>query len=246
MIRMYVSAAFQIRDGFSGRIVEGNQLRCTLDGVAVRPIVKQGGYLVFVNLSSGSHRLILQSDRFQAEHIDFVSRSDGLWEGYVALKPTEQYFFHYAVTWLHLVVKKDGTPLCGQELWLTPPGAPECKVAQTRAEVGCTELRLYCKTPNLLLLPGAALIDDGTESEIVTLLELTDETGRLAFPLQQHHSRNRIVLPAQAYRTNETGRISAVFSAPGTVVVYAEGMDEPKRLELTDTNNTLEITIGKS
>ncbi len=242
MINIHVSAVFQVRDGFSGRIVEGSQLRCALDGVWLRPVMKPGGYLVFVDLSEGGHRLSLQSDRFQEELVDFTVTQDGLWEGYVALKPAERYFFRRAVTRLHLIAQKGNSPLSGQSLWLTPPGAPECRVAQTKAELGCTQLRLYCKAPALLPLPGPVLIDDGADSEVVPLLELTGETGRLASPLKQDHSRSKIVLPAQTYRTDDKGQIFAVFPAPGTVLVYLEGLGEPKRLDLVDGDNDLTVS----
>ncbi|MCD8331766.1 MAG: hypothetical protein LUB63_04445 [Oscillospiraceae bacterium] len=242
MIRIHVSAVFQVRDGFSGRIVEGSQLRCVLDGAGVRPVIKPGGYLVFTNLPEGDHRLALQSDKFQKELVDFTVTQDGSWEGYVALKPAQRYFFRCAVTRLHLTAQRGNSPLRGQSLWLTPPGAPECRVAQTKVGCGCTQLRLYCKTPALLPLPGPMLIDDGADSEVVPLLQLTGETGHLASALKWEHSRSKAVLPAQAYRADDEGQIFAAFPASGTVLVYLEGMGEAKRLNLIDGDNDLVVS----
>ncbi|MCD8145909.1 MAG: hypothetical protein LUD84_01305 [Clostridiales bacterium] len=243
MIHMHVSAVFQVRDGFTGRIVEGNRLRCELDGGRIRPIVKPGGYLVLVDLPEGRHRLTLRSVGFREEPVDFTASRNGCWEGYLALKPAEGYVFRQAVTRISLTVKKSETPMVGQSLWLTSPGAPDCKVAQATAEAGCTELRLYCQTPGRLPLPGAVLIDDGTDSEVVTLLGLTGENGQLASPLQRNHSRGRRLLPAQQYRTDDSGRIFAVFPAAGELLVYSEAAGEPNRLDLVDGNKELVVSF---
>ncbi|MCD8335290.1 MAG: hypothetical protein LUC35_08155 [Clostridiales bacterium] len=246
MIHMHVSAVFQVRDGFTGKIVEGNQLRCALDGGRIRPLVKPGGYLVLVDLPEGRHRLTLQSVGFREEPVDFTASRQGCWEGYLALKPAEGYAFRQAVTRVSLTLKKGQTPMAGQSLWLTSPGAPDCKVAQAAAEAGCTELRLYCKTPGHLPLPGTVLIDDGGDSEVVTLLGLTGETGQLASPLRRSHSRSRRLLPAQQYRTDDSGRISAVFPAAGELLVYAEGAGEAKRLNLVDGNNDFMVSFKET
>ncbi len=246
MIQIHVSAVFQVRDGFTGRLVEGNRLGCTLDGGRIRPMVKPGGYLVLVDLPEGEHRLTLQCAGFRAETVDFTASRYRCWEGYLALKPAEGYVFRQEATRLQLTVKAGGKPLAGERLWLAPPGAPDCKVAQATAQAGCTQLRLYCKTPGRLPLPGAVLIDDGGDSEVVTLLSLTGEVGQLAAPLRNSHSRSRRLLPAQVYRTDEGGQLTAVFPAAGELLVYAEGTGEAKRLDLVDGANDFVVSLKEA
>ena len=60
MIRIHVSAVCRVRDGFTGKILEGSRLQCDLDGARCRPTAKPGGYLVLTNLPAGPHRLSLR------------------------------------------------------------------------------------------------------------------------------------------------------------------------------------------
>ena len=59
MIRIHVSAVCRVRDGFTGKILEGSRLQCDLDGARCRPTAKPGGYLVLTDLPAGPHRLSL-------------------------------------------------------------------------------------------------------------------------------------------------------------------------------------------
>ena len=54
-----------------------------------------------------------------------------------------------------------GVPAAGRQLWLAAPAQWELKVAQTRAEAGSTQFRLYCKGPQAAVPAGAYLIADG-------------------------------------------------------------------------------------
>ena len=69
---------------------------------------------------------------------------------------------------------------------------------------------------------GPYLIADGADSEIVLLRGLEGETATLAAPLRKGHSRSRPLLPAQHYRADADGRLSAVFQTACTVEVFAE------------------------
>ena len=233
MIRMQVNAVFQIRDGFAGRIIEGGNLICMLDGVSVRPVSKPGGYLIFTNLPAGAHQLRICAAGYQDEYVDFTT--DGSCrEFYVALKPGRQYLFRQSVTRLHLQLNRD---LKNRQIWIGAPCALECKVAQAKAEAGSTQFRIYCKgSPALLPVPGTFLIEDGENSEIVVLKSLSEEVGVLEAPLCKDHSRSRRILPVQAYRCDEQAEIHAAFALSGAAVVYT-GSGEPQSQELTEGDN---------
>ena len=71
MIAFHASAVCRVRDGYTGRPLEGASLLCALDGAPVRPLAKPGGYLILLNLSQGPHRLALRCHGYQEEWVDF-------------------------------------------------------------------------------------------------------------------------------------------------------------------------------
>ena len=86
---------------------------------------------------------------------------------------------------------RDGAPDAHRQLWLAAPAQFELKVAQTKAEAGADQFRLYCKGPEAAVPAGPYLIADGADSEIVLLRGLEGETATLAAPLRKGHSRSR-------------------------------------------------------
>lgn len=234
MIRMQVSAVFQVRDGFAGRIIEGSNLICALDGVPVRPMTKPGGYLILTNLPVGQHQLLLRCVGYQDECVEFFVEETGFRELYVALKPGRQYLFRQSVIRLRLQLPEE---LRGKSVWISAPTSVECKVAQTKAEAGLEQFRVYCKgNPRTLPIPGTFLIDDGENSEIVVLKSLSEELGTLESPLHRDHGRSRRILPVQTYRCDDQGQIYAAFAMAGTAVLYT-GSGAPVSLELTEGEN---------
>ena len=234
MIRMQVSVVIQVRDGFAGRIIEGGKLLCALNGVPVRPLTKPGGYLILTNLPVGAHQLLIRCVGYQDEYVEFTVEKTGFRELYVALKPGRQYLFHQSVIRLRLQLPE---ALREKQVWIGAPTTVECKVAQTRAEAGSEQFRIYCKgNPAALPIPGAFLIEDGENSEIVVLKNLSEELGTLETPLCRDHSRSRRILPVQTYRCDAQGQIYAAFAMAGTAVVYT-GSGAPVSLELAEGEN---------
>ena len=234
MIRMQVSVILQVRDGFTGRILEGSNLICALDGVPVRPVAKPGGYLILTNLPVGVHQVLLRAAGSQDEYVDFTAVKDGYRELYVALKPGRQYLFRQSVIRLRLQLPDE---LRGCQIWISPPSVVECKVAQTKAETGSKQFRIYCKGNQALLpIPGAFLIEDGDHSEVVVLKSLSEEVGTLEETLRWDHGRSRRLLPVQKYRCDEEGQIYAAFPIAGTAVIYT-GNGAPQSLELSEGEN---------
>ena len=236
---MQVSVILQVRDGFTGRILEGSNLVCVLDGVPVRPVAKPGGYLILTNLPVGEHQLLLRAAGYQDEYVEFTAVKDGYRELYVALKPGQQYLFRQSVIRLQLQLPDE---LRGCQIWISPPSVVECKIAQTKAESGSEQFRIFCKGNHMMLpIPGAFLIEDGEQSEVVVLKSLSEELGTLEEPLCRDHGRSRRLLPVQKYRCDEQGQIYAAFPMAGTAVVYT-GSGEPRSLALTEGENRWDLS----
>ena len=196
MIRIHVSAVCRVRDGFTGKILEGSRLQCDLDGARCRPTAKPGGYLVLTDLPAGPHRLSLRCPGYQEEWVEFSAGRDTQ-ELDVTMKPGRGYPLQRDMIRLTLTVTEGGAPAAGRILWLAAPGQTELKIAQTKAEAGSASLRLFAKGAAAPAVPGTYLIADGKNSEIVLLRALEEEMGELLAPLARPHSRSRSLLPAQ-------------------------------------------------
>ena len=242
MIIVHASAVCRVLDGYTGQPVEASALLCTLDGRPCRPVGKPGGYLVLINLADGPHRLSLRGHGFQEEWVEF-SAGAGTLEMDVTMKPGPGYPFRRPVTRLALTVLERGAPAAGRQIWLAAPGRPELKIAQTRAEAGEQQLRIYCKGPNAPALPGTYLIADGGDSEIVLLRALREEMGALAAPLSRGHSRGKRLLPAQRYHTGADGVLSAAFPGPCTVELWEGAGGLLASIELAQGDNRHTISL---
>ena len=242
MIAFHASAVCRVRDGYTGRPLEGASLLCALDGAPVRPLVKPGGYLILLNLSQGPHRLALRCHGYQEEWVDFPVEG-GTLELEITMKPGPGYPFREEVVRAELTVTENGAPVSGRQLWLAAPARWELKIAQTRAEAGAQQFRLYCKGAEAAVPPGPYLIADGADSEIVHLRSLAEETAALAEPLRRPHGRSRILLPAQRYHTDRFGHLSAVFESPCTLEICGEAGGLLASLPLERGVNRLDIRI---
>lgn len=238
MISIHVSAVCHVRDGYTGKVMRPSAILCTLDGVPCRPVCKEEGCLVLTNLPHGPHRLSLCCQGYQEEWVEFEANR-GTREIEVTMKPGAGYPFRERVTRLTLTVLEKKAPAAGQAVWLAAAGQ-EIRIAQTKAEAGEDNLRVFCKGT---AVPGAYLIEDGKDSEIVVLRAVEGENAVLAAPLQKSHSRSKQFLPAQRYRTGEDGTLSAVFRAPCTARVYAEGVGLVGSAELSEGENELTVKL---
>lgn len=219
MITIHASAVCRVRDGYTGQPLAGSSLLCTLDGAPVRPLAKAGGYLVLLDLSPGPHRLSLRGHGYQEEWVE-LQAGEGTQEIEVTMKPGAGYPFRGQVTRLTLTVQEGERPAAHCQLWLAASPRSELKIAQTKVQAGQRQFRLYSKGPAAAVATGEYLIADGADSEIVRLQGLEEEMATLSGPLARDHSRGRPLLPAQRYRTDGAGRLTAVFQTACTVAVY--------------------------
>ena len=242
MITFHASAVLHVRDGYTGRSLSPSSLLCTLDGAAVRPLSKPEGYLLLLDLSPGPHHLVIRGHGFQEEWVDFQA-GEATQELEVDMKPGADYPFRGTVTRLTLTVTEKKKPAFDRTLWLATGVHRELKIAQTRADAGALQFRLYCKGPSTAVSPGLYLLSDGGDSEIVLLRRLEEEMGTLAAPLRRNHSRGRPLLPAQRYHTGPDGRLTATFQTACTVELYAEerGLLASLPLEPGENHHTLSL-----
>ncbi len=242
MIAFHAGAVFRVRDGYTGAALPPSGVLCALDGRPCRPVAKQEGYLVLLDLPAGPHTLVLRCRGYREEVVDFTA-GETVPELDVTLKPGPSYPFRQMPVRLDLAVQKGGAGLEGFHFWLAAAGGVEIKLAQASAEAGKDQLRLFCKYPETVPTPAPFLLEDGKNSELVTLCSFEGETGTLAAPLKKTHSRGKRLLPAQHYRTGPGGTAAALFRAPCTAAAFHEELGLLGSKELAEGENTLELTL---
>ena len=215
MIRLHVSAVLCVADGFSGRPVSKNAVRCFVNGQPFVPEYRQGGYLVFVNLAPGECEIRLRGAYYQDE-IVLLTVGERPQTLSVSLKPAANYPFPQQVTELSLSFQKEG-----KILWVASAAPGEqLRLAQESAAAGEDAARVFFRGAFRGSFPQNYLIADGEKSEIVTLTAMEEERAVFEAPLRFSHSRSTAFCPAQAYRAGKDGRALAVFRAAGTVFLF--------------------------
>ncbi len=226
MIRRTVSAAFLLRDGFTGRTLTGfSGTRCLLDGrPLVRPIWKKEGYLVLTDVEPGEHELIVMRSGYIDEHVKMDVREDAAIEDTISLKPGAGYRFPPETVRVSLSLHRRKDAASDERLWLGQQPHTRLVLAQERAEAGETLARLFCEgNAGLLPIPGYFLFTDKTAPEIVYLRHLRDEEGAFLTPLCSEHPRGTELIPVQSYESDGDGNVCVLLKEPGTLIGFFDG-----------------------
>ena len=116
MIRVRLSAALAVRDGFTGKPMAQNAVGCILDGQVCHPGYRPGGYLIFTNLAPGPHTVVLRGGRYRDEKILLEIPETGHVERNVTLKPAPNYPLYCQMTQLSATLTERGKPVA--ESWV--------------------------------------------------------------------------------------------------------------------------------
>ncbi len=233
MIRRTASAAFLMRDAFTGAtLLGGSATRCWLDGrPLVRPLWKREGYLVLTDLEPGEHTLLIRRRTYRDETVTFQTAEDRPLEDTIALKPGLGYPFPRDTVRVTLCLIRGGKAAAGEQIWLGSPLRRPLKLAQEKAEAGEEEAHLFCEGGAAgLPVPGHFLLADKTP-ELVYLRGLHGETGLFSPPLTLSHGRGTELIPMQAYGADEAGTVQILMSSPGTLRGFTGGMVYEARLQ---------------
>ena len=244
MIRSHVDVVLAVRYGFSGRPLTQSALLCELDGRRYRPISKSDGYLVFADIGSGEHEIVLRGAHFREERVSVVCTGASSTELVITMKPASNYPFGRQVTWLTVELSSGGRPAPGARIWMAAVSPlSELKIAQEEVAEGETECRVFFKgQAGSLSLPGHFLLSDGENSEIALLESLEGETGIFS-PFKKTHKRGRGLLPAQSYSADVEGKLRAVFSSPVEVAVFLPASGKLTSLKLSAGENNADIKL---
>ena len=230
MIRRTVSAALLLRDGFTGRpISPAAGVLCRLDGRSIRPMRKNDGYLVLVDLEPGEHALSLRARGYREEELTLTVHARSAVEFEVDLIPGEGYPVPPDTARLRVTV----SGASGENLWAAMASQDLLKLAQAikKDTEPVTEVRLFCSGSIARLpVPGAFLAVDQKGPEIIRLTAVQGETGELSEPFAKAHSRGTELRPARLFRTNDEGKVELLFPRGGEVILFCR--DQWVRTEL--------------
>lgn len=246
MIRIHINAVLRVLDGFTGRPLTPSSLRFTVDGRIVHPTVKDGGYYILTDLSSGEHRVVLQGLRYLDECLTIQGGEEKPQNILVTMKPGADYPFGAAVTWLNLRVEGSKRPLPGKRVWIAAKNPlAELKIAQDAIHAGDKGGRLFFSaSAKAISLPRDFMLIDGARSEICRVEELEELTeSRFAAPLCFDHKRSCCLYPAQLYTADDAGTIRAVLREPLPVEVLAEGSEKTVSFELQPGTNEMKLSL---
>ena len=226
MIRRTVSAAFLLRDGFTGRTLTGfSGTRCTLDGrPIVRPIWKREGYLVLTDVEPGEHELVVMRSGYRNEHVKLDIREDAALEDTISLKPGAGYRFPPETVRVSISLRRGENAASDEQIWLGLQPHTRLILAQERTEAGETRARLFCEgSAALLPIPGHFLFADKTAPELVYLRHLREENGEFSTPLHTAHARGTELIPVQPYGSDGNGNVRVLLKEPGTLIGFFDG-----------------------
>ncbi len=242
MIRLQASAVLAVRDGYSGRPIVASTVQCFLDGQRVLPQYRQGGYLVFLNLTEGPHELLLRGGYYQDEWIHFKTGGNLLVECDVTLKPSASYPFRQEITQLAVRLEEQDAP---GDLWIAPQKvAWELRLSQDEAPAGSQALKVFYRGGPEGHPRSSYLICDKNKSEVVVLTSLDEERAQLEAPLSHSHRRGAILLPAQCYHPNEKGWVQAFFQELEQVYLFQPKSKKCNSFSLQKGYN--EITLSNA
>lgn len=226
MIRHAMSAAYLLRDGFSGAVLaDGSATRCLLDGRPLRrPLWKREGYLVLTDLEAGEHLLQISRRGYRDELVTIPAEGSRPVEDTITLKPGEGYRFPRETVRVALSLRRGGAAAAGERIWLGTAPRFRLKLAQEKTEIGDGEAHLFCEgNAAQLPVPGHFLLMDPKAPELAYLRSLGGETGRFLPPLAAAHGRGTELIPMQSYAADEAGRVQVLLREPGKLTGFAGG-----------------------
>ncbi len=230
MIDIRLSAVLIARDGFSGKPLTQSAVRVSIDGAAVKPEYRAGGYFVFVNLRPGLHEIELEGPYFQAETVRVSVPERGYDERIVSMKPNARYPFGQGVTRLKLRALMKRKPAANEPVIIASRSAFDPKIAQDDLKKGDATAKLYMRgEPAGLRLPAQFLLVDAKLSEVCVLTEVNDSIGAFRAPLSAAHKRGKPLCPCMEYLMGEQGELTARFREPAELAVFHT---QTKRLEI--------------
>ncbi len=208
-----VSAVLRLCDSALGRVLQASEARIWLDGAAVAPIYKPGGYFVLIDLPAGPHHVSIHSAAFQPDELDILvdySRpfDETMDVKTVMLNPGAA---HPAVR-SGVIIR--GRFAVGRTAFYIARGQAQLKLAQDGAGEGTCKLKLFSGGKHIML-PSLFYIRDKTakSGEFVMINASEGDEYTLGSPLRHSHRRSADLIPMVRYLSEADGSFFAMLPA---------------------------------
>ena len=207
-----VSCVLRLCDSTQGRVLQANEVRFWLNGIAVTPLYKPGGYFILIDLPEGVHHIAIRSAAFQPDELDDVrvdySRpfDQTMDVRTVVLNPSAS---HPAA---RSGVAIKGRFSGGRTGFYIARGKAQLKLAQDGAVAGMCRLKLFSGTKRILL-PSLFYIRDkvAKQGEFVMVTASDEDEYTLGSPLRYPHKRSADFVPMVRYLSEADGSFFAVL-----------------------------------
>ena len=209
-MQLHVQLACAVRCSATGNSLCDAMLNVTVDGERKRFLRRNDGFILFMDLKSGEHRLYLRHPNYHdAQCTVTVTPGDTTIE-VVTMRP----------------LRVAGENLCrltvaglkpGTTVYISGQSYP-LQLQQSDCTEGTQVLRLFKKGAFKLLPPLRLLIADTEAPETCILMDMVSEDyWSLAAPLRRAHRRGVKLYPTQPYEVQDDGTAKAIFFAAGPV-----------------------------
>lgn len=221
MAQFRVNASFMIRDALTGKTLADSGLSCEVDGVPYRPVMKNEGYAVMVNLLPGEHTVTFSRYSYEKESYRFTVGNQLVFD-VLTMKPAEG----YRVPPCACRVKLTGAK-AGQKVWVAQKPSTkleEIKLNQATVEAGTQTMRLFMGGGAIVRMPEYRLVCDKDAPELCILSDrINEEEWKLYAPLTKNHKRGVFFYAAQSYTAKEDGTVDVVLPMEMEFVAFYNG-----------------------
>lgn len=213
-----VACVLKIFDSSTNTALRPTQVGLFLDGSAIKPIYKNGGYFVLIDIPEGEHTLQITSAIFQPQeqliNVDYSRRFDENMDVMpVMLNPSAQ---HPGAVRGHVLRGSFST--AEQVSFYVANGNTCLKLAEDNAEKSRQTVKLFAGGARVVL-PSLFHINDKTEKnrEFVMINSARGDEYILAAPLKNAHKRSTEFIPMVRYHSADDGSFFAVLPAGSCV-----------------------------
>lgn len=232
-----LSIVFALIDTFTAGPPIVRSYTVKLDGCSIRPMYKNGGYVVFQNIPTSSWLFRIESPYYMTKqiHIEPDFHSAPLEPITIPLVPAPTYPFARGTTLLRAkLADKFGVPRSAVTMLAQVKGPSCAKAKIVKEDLKQGAQSAFVSATFGRLFPGERLRlahSDGSE-ELVEIAEVADEGKRCSFaaPLERSYPRGSQLYPVIEAISNRRGELVVPFSAhlPGSfdVLLHTVGTTE--------------------
>ena len=231
-MRLHVQLACAVRCSATGNSLCDAMLQILVDGERKRYLRRNDGFLLFMELKNGEHRLSLRHPYYHDAQCTVTVTPGETTVEVVTMRPLNVSGDHLCRLTVSGLVPGTTAYISGQSYPL--------QLQQSDCTEGTQVLRLFKRGAFKLLPPLRMLCADEAAPETCILMDMLGEDNwSIARPLRFAHKRGVKFYPTQPYEAGDDGTVTAVFFAAGPISLLYE--DKLYELSVEEGEQTWQI-----